>query len=85
MKYLLLFFAILISGCSTTPKTTVISIPAAPYQLLNNCPKLTVIDPMETNIINFSKTVLENYTKYHDCSNKVDSWIDWYNNQKSNK
>ena len=85
MKYLFLIAVIFLSGCNTAPKQTVPTIPDVPYQLLSHCPKLTTVANNETNIVNFSKIVLENYTKYHDCSNKIDLWIEWYHTQKNNK
>lgn len=82
MKYLLLSLIILMSGCSTT-KTVDTKFPDVPHQLLENCPKLKTVDIRDPSIITLSKTVLENYTNYHECSNKIDSWIEWYNKQKT--
>ena len=82
MKYFLLSLIILVSGCSTT-KPVNTKFPDVPHQLLESCPKLKTVDIRDPSIITLSKTVLENYTNYHECSNKIDAWIEWYYKQKT--
>lgn len=81
MKYLILSFVLLITGCSTTVPV-VAKFPAAPEILLSKCPPLTTINHETTVFSELTKTVTDNYTKYHQCSNTVDGWIDWYYEQK---
>lgn len=83
MKYFLLSLIVLLSGCSVTKPVTSTKFPDVPHQLLEHCPKLKTVDVRDPSIITLSKTVLENYTNYHECSNKIDLWIEWYNKQKS--
>jgi hypothetical protein len=40
--------------------------------MLNNTMKMSEV----------TKTISDNYTKYHGCSDKNDTWIEWYNKQK---
>lgn len=85
MRYLKLsvFASILIlAGCSTTPVPVVPKFPTAPEILLKKCPELKTIEGEKVSIIDFTKTVADNYTTYYECSALHDSFIEWYNAQK---
>lgn len=80
MKKLSLLLTALLVGCSTTPVAR--KFPEAPAVLLEKCPQLKTIDSETTVFSVLTKTVVENYTTYYECSTKHDGWIDWYNSQK---
>jgi ferritin len=46
------------------------------------CPKLETIDKPEIVLSEFMKVITRNYTKYHECANKVNAWQEWYKKQK---
>ena len=77
--YILLAF--LITACSTAVPLTQ-SFPEAPAMLKEKCPELKTILGEKVTIIEFTKTVSENYTTYYQCAGRTDAWIDWYNQQK---
>jgi hypothetical protein len=82
MKYVFIIFTIMLSGCSTVIPTTA-KFPDAPHELFEKCPQLKLLDTNDPSIISMSKTIVENYTMYHQCSNKVNSWIEWHTAQKN--
>ena len=82
MKYSILLMLIMLSGCSVVPVER--KFPEPPKQLMESCQNLSLIDADETKMSGVLTVVVENYTKYHECSIKVDSWIDWYDKQKKN-
>jgi len=73
--------AFLITACSTAVPVTQ-SFPQAPAMLKEKCPELKTIQGEKVTIIDFTKTVSENYTTYYQCAGRTDAWIDWYNQQK---
>jgi hypothetical protein len=77
--YILLAF--LITACSTAVPVTQ-SFPQAPDMLMEKCPELKTIQGERVTIIEFTRTVSENYTTYYQCAGRTDAWIDWYNQQK---
>ena len=83
MKYVILSLAIFLSACSTTVPVTQ-KFPEAPKELLKKCPTLNIVEPGETAITDFLKTVVKNYELYYECSIKQEGWTDWYNEQKQN-
>jgi hypothetical protein len=78
MKYLLL--VALLAGCTTVPVAR--NFPEAPPPLLETCPQLKIIDTETTVFSALTKTVVANYTTYHECATLQRGWIDWYNTQK---
>jgi hypothetical protein len=77
IKYLLL--AVLLTGCSTVVPVT-LKFPEAPVNLQQSCDTLSQTDSQQLSEL--TKTVVINYGKYHDCSNKNQAWQDWYKQQK---
>ena len=71
----------ILTGCATpvpvTPKW-----PSVPSELLIACPDLKTIDPKNDKISAFVETVADNYKEYYQCSDKVSSWILWFNEQQ---
>ena len=73
--------AFLITACSTAVPLTQ-NFPQAPAVLLEKCPELKTISGEKISIVDFTKTVSENYTTYYQCAGRTDAWIDWYRQQK---
>lgn len=76
----LMLSALFLVGCSVTVPVHR-NFPAAPETLLTPCAELKRIAD-EAVLSEVTKIVAENYTLYHECSLKNDSWIEWYNAQK---
>ena len=76
----IMFLLLLTSGCSTTVPVTA-KFPQAPEVLMQPCPHLEKLEK-EAKLSDVAKSVVNNYTKYHECSIQNDSWIEWYNVQK---
>jgi hypothetical protein len=81
MRIVLLGIATLLTACSTAVPLTP-NFPNAPGMLMEKCPDLKTIEGEKISIIDFTKTVSENYTTYHQCAGRTDAWIEWYNQQK---
>lgn len=81
MKIALLGLVSLLSACSTAVPVTQ-SFPDAPAILMEKCPELKIILGEKVSIVDFTKTVSENYTTYYECSAKNNSWQEWYVKQK---
>ena len=78
MKYLVL--VLLLAGCTTVPVAR--KFPEAPTQLLETCPQLKTIETETTVFSVLTRTVVSNYTTYHECATLQQGWINWYNTQK---
>lgn len=80
-KLFLIFSVVIMAGCTTVPVTmkfpdppeTETAKPCVPLKKLNDQAELSDV----------AKTVFGNYTEYHLCSLKVDTWIEWYTKQKA--
>lgn len=83
MRLLALSLCALIVGCAK-PVPVKMDFPMAPASLLKKCEELKQIEPRTGGvpITELLKTVVENYTLYHECSIKVEGWTEWYNNMK---
>jgi hypothetical protein len=81
MRIVLLGIVSLLASCSTAVPLTQ-SFPQAPAMLMEKCPELKIIVGEKVTIVDFTKTVSENYTTYYQCAGRTDAWIDWYNQQK---
>ena len=81
MKIALLGLVSLLAACSTAVPMTQ-SFPDAPVMLMEKCPELKIILGEKVSIVDFTKTVSENYTTYYECSAKNNSWQEWYVRQK---
>lgn len=73
-------FVIMLSGCLTsTPVKR--NFPEVPKELMEACPDLKLVEPTE-KLSDVLKVVTENYSQYHECRIKVDTWVEWYKTQK---
>jgi len=81
MKYLVCFFLILMTGCSTVvPVKSKFS--DVPERLMVKCPQLEKVSETPT-LSDVAKTITNNYTTYYECAVKHDAFIEWYNIQKN--
>ena len=81
MKLYGLLLIALLSGCSTTVPV-VAKFPDAPKSLTEKCPSLKKVETDPVSIVDLHKTVVENYTLYHECAIKVEEWNEWHVKQK---
>lgn len=79
MKYLTFLLPILLTGCLTVPVKQ--SFPEIPEELKQSCPDLAQVENTEKLSVVLD-TVVKNYTEYHECKLKVDTWLEWYKQQK---
>ena len=70
-----------LAGCTTiVPKPT--KFPDAPEELKKECVDLTPHVEADGKLTSTLDVVVENYSKYYQCSVKQQEWIEWYNAQK---
>lgn len=81
MKKILILCVVILTGCTTMAPITK-PFPTAPEPLLQECEKLETINKPTVTLSELMKTVVNNYTKYHGCSELVKAWQDWYIGQK---
>jgi hypothetical protein len=81
MKKLLLVLPLMffLSGCLVTPVKR--NFPEVPKELMEACPDLKKTEQTE-KLSEVIRVVTENYSQYHECRIKVDTWIEWYKTQK---
>lgn len=80
MKYLIIMLLLCLSACTTVPITA--EFPAAPNVLMVKCPELKTIAGEKVTIVDFTRTVTENYTTYYECAAQTEAWQEWYTKQK---
>ncbi len=73
-----------LSGCSMFRPTTGPKFPDTTTLLTTPCPDLTVAPDDTIKLSVLTDVVAANYTKYHQCANQVNGWIEWYNKEKQN-
>jgi hypothetical protein len=78
MKLAVVVSLLLLTGC-VTPVAR--EFPAAPADLVKSCDALVDV-PATDKLSVVLTTVTKNYAQYRECSIKVDSWNEWYNEQK---
>lgn len=82
MKKLIVLPLFLLSGCAIHAVPVTAKFPDAPATLQEKCTDLKEATEGMT-LTEFTKTVIENYTLYHECKIKVDGWNEWYTKQKA--
>ena len=80
MKKLIIISCIVLVGCST-PLPVHRNFPVMPVELKEKCSELQQIKP-EAKLSDVTRTVAENYSKFHDCRNKHTNIVEWYDKQK---
>lgn len=80
-KLFLILPMILLTGCvATVPVKR--NFPEVPAELMTACPALKTVEPGTEQLSKVLSVVVDNYSQYHECKIKVDTWIEWYNAQK---
>ena len=87
-KLILIGLIFTLQGCSLLPKLTSAK-PNFPEPYIdsatNQMPKCEELKqvPADTNTMTeVFKIIVDNYTLYYQCSNKVDGWAEWYDKVK---
>ena len=80
MKYLIAVLVLGLSACTTVPVTA--EFPQAPDVLMAKCPELKTIAGEKVTIVDFTRTVTQNYTTYYECAAQTEAWQEWYTRQK---
>lgn len=76
---------LLLSGCFATAVPVVAKFPkVSDEEMLQSCLNLKLVPQETTRMSDFLIIVADNYKEYHECKQKVDNWIKWYNDQKKN-
>jgi hypothetical protein len=75
-----IFICLFLSGCMTVPVSS--KFPDAPKELKEKCPQLNLVNVDEKEMSEVLKTITKNYSLYHECSEKINSWIEWHDSQK---
>ena len=78
-----ILFSFILTGCSLFSHE-IPKFPDYPKEIGEKCPDLDKVKEGETKLSEVVKVVTTNYSKYHECQTKVDLWVQWYNEQKSN-
>ena len=78
MKIAIVALSLLLTACVVPVDR---KFPEVPTELQQACPDLKLISPT-TKLSEVVDVVVSNYGQYRECQVKVDSWIDWYTNQK---
>ena len=81
MRYLVISLLLCLTACSTTVPVKQ-KFPDATQSLMEKCPALITVEGEKVNITELLKTVVKNYTLYHECAIKTESWQEWYKIQK---
>lgn len=78
----------MLSGCSLMPRLTAAK-PKFPEPYTDSatgrmpvCAELKQVAPGATSMSEVFKLIVENYTLYYQCSNKVEGWTEWYESMK---
>lgn len=79
-RLLFLISVVLLTGCTVVPVTG--KFPEPPPSLLKECADLKKVDSDTVKLSQILLTVTDNYSEYHECRLKVDSWILWWKKQK---
>ena len=80
MRLLTISLLIFLSGCTSVPVTA--EFPSVPDALMAKCPELKTITGEKVTIVDFTRTVTENYTTYYECAARADAWQEWYTRQR---
>jgi hypothetical protein len=80
MKYLLLLVPVFLTGCLKTAPVKM-DFPDVPPDLKTACPDLALVKD-GAKMSEVIEVVSGNYAQYHECRNKIDTWIEWHKQQK---
>jgi hypothetical protein len=81
MKTILaLITVIALTGCIATPVKR--TFPPIPTSLNTPCEELVDVPAGTNKLSEVLLVVTKNYSLYHECKLKVETWNDWYKQQK---
>jgi hypothetical protein len=75
-----LFSVLLLTGCVATPVKR--TFPSIPPSLNTKCSDLVDVPEGTNKISEVLIVVTKNYSLYHECRLKVETWHEWYTKQK---
>lgn len=80
MKYIMF---LLLTACTTVvPVPVKRNFPDIPHSLETGCENLVLIPENITKLSELLTVIVQNYSLYHECKIKNESWADWYKTQK---
>jgi len=82
MRLLVLLFLPLFVGCASKPVPVTVKFPDVPATLFESCPELKKLSD-DAKLSDIAKSVVENYTLYHECYLKTEAWKQWYTIHKN--
>lgn len=71
---------LLLTACVAVPVDR--NFPTVPEDLKQQCSQLQEVSTDVTKLSDVLLVVTNNYTLYHECALKVNSWNEWYKTQK---
>lgn len=77
MKYLVLFSALLLTGCETFKVGA--PWPKQAAEVVQECKPLQVYKEQAISMAELVDLIQQNYRLYHECKLNNDSWVKWYN------
>lgn len=82
MKFLsLIVLTLVLAGCANTAPVKP-KFPDTAAELMVGCPELKETPAGTTKLSEVVVIITQNYKEYHICRSKVDSWIEWYGQQR---
>jgi hypothetical protein len=79
--FIIALLATSLTACVSVPVER--TFPKVPPELMTSCPPLQLLAPDTTRLSDVVQNVVVNYGQYQACDVKVDTWIEWYNTQKT--
>lgn len=81
MKLITLLAVVTLAGC-TVAVPIKRNFPSAPETIMEPCPDLDQVAQGTTKMSEALVVITNNYSKYHQCQIKQETWIEWYTTQK---
>lgn len=83
MKRLILATCVIVAGCASTPKPSVIPAwPDVPADLQAPAKPLTPLTSDQRSLSDLLENANTNYAEYYVLKEKYEAWQQWYNSQK---
>lgn len=70
-------------GCASVSVPVKPKFPDAITQLMEDCPDLQLVPNGTEKLSETISIVSKNYGEYHKCRAKINSWKEWYSEQKN--
>lgn len=77
MKYLLIFFTLLLGGCETFKMGA--PWPKQSTEVIVECKPLQLYKEQTVTMAELVDLIQQNYRLYHECKLNNDTWVKWYN------